>query len=209
MTSTRYFSPLLSIHITALAILGLCLPAITVTAFAEEQNFDDATELPKGYRAAKGDWKVVDGVLTGAELEADEHAAVLSFGGKNTDSKISFRVRFDGAEFFHLSLNHAKGHLFRVILDPKLGMSVNKDKDKKDPESKPIKLGARKGEISAGEWHDVTVIIKGETVSAKIDDGQAVEVSHPGLAMEKTGYRLIVSGKSVAVDDIKVSAVSE
>jgi hypothetical protein len=209
MISPRFLTHLLSFNFTWLAILGLCVPVFTATAIAEDQNFDDATELPKGYRAVKGEWKVIDGALTGAELKADEHAAVLNFGGKNTDSKISFRVRFNGAKFFHLSLNHAKGHLFRVILDPKLGLSINKDKDKKDPESKVIKLGSREGEISVGEWHDITVIISGKSVSAKIDDGQAVEVSHPGLAMEKTGYRLIVRGKSVAVDDIKVSAVSE
>jgi len=209
MNSSRFFTPLLSINFTWLAIVGLCLPVLTISASAGEENFDNATELPKGYRAAKGEWKVVDGVLTGAELEADKHAAVLSFGSKNTDSKISFRVRFDGAKFFHLSLNHAKGHLFRVILDPAYGLSIRKDKDKKDPESKPIKLGSREEPISVGEWHDITVIISGKSVSAKIDDGQAVEVSHPGLAMEKTGYRLIVRGKSVAVDDIKVSAVAE
>ena len=209
MKSCLSIAPRFIPRVTWLAILGLCLPVLTATTSAEEQNFDDITELPEGYRAVKGEWKVVDGILTGAELEADEHAAVLNFGSGNTDSKISFRVRFDGASFFHLSLNHAKGHLFRVILDPKSGLSVRKDKDKKDPKSKPIMLGSREGPISVGKWHDLTVIIKGRTVSARIDDGQAVEVSHPGLEMEKTGYRLIVRGKSVAVDDIKVSAISD
>jgi len=194
-----------------LSLRLLCLTTVLAftlgdNALALENDFDDATELPAGFKVAKGDWKVVDGALVGAELEADNHAAVLSFGPKNTDSEVRFKLRFDGAEFFHLSLNHSKGHLFRVIFHPDTGVSVNKDRNKKDPESKAIKLGARKGPISKGEWHDVVIKISGKSVSAKIDDGQAVDVSHPALATEKTGYRLIVRGSSVSVDDLKITA---
>jgi len=190
---------------------SFCITSVLVltlsgNALALEENFDASAELPTGFKVAKGDWKIVDGSLIGAELEADHHAAALSFGPKNTDSEIRFRFRLDGADFFHVSLNHAKGHLFRVIFDPTTGVSINKDKDKKDPDSKPIKLGARKGPISQGEWHNVVIKISGKNVSAKIDDGQAVDVSHPELATEKTGYRLIVKGSYVAVDDIKISA---
>ncbi len=194
-----------------ISLRSLCLTAAFALALGSnahgfEENFDDATELPAGFKIAKGDWKVADGALIGAELEADHHAAAISFGPKNTDSEIRFKFRLDGADFLHVSLNHAKGHLFRIIFDPETGVSINKDKDKKDPESKAIKLGARKGPISKGEWHDVVIKISGKNVSAKIDDGQAVDVSHPGLATEKTGYRLIVKGSSVTVDDIRITA---
>ena len=194
-----------------ISLHSLCLTSFLAlilggSAHAFEENFDAVTELPAGFKVAKGEWKVVDGALVGAELGADHHAAALGFGPKNTDSEIRFRFRFDGADFLHVSLNHAKGHLFRVIFAPDTGVSITKDKDKKDPASKAIKLGARKGPISKGEWHDVVIKISGKNVSATIDDGQAVDVSHPGLATEKTGYRLIVKGSSVAIDDIKITA---
>ena len=196
----------MKISLRSLCLTSVLALALGGSAHGFDENFDEATELPKGFKAAKGDWKVVDGALSGAELEADHHAAALSFGPRNTDSEIRLKFRFDGADFFHVSLNHSKGHLFRVIFHPDTGVSVTKDKNKKDPESKAIKLGARKGPISKGEWHDVVIKISGKNVSAKIDDGQAVEVSHPDLATEKTGYRFIVKGSSVTVDDIKITA---
>ena len=71
-------------------------------------------ELGKEWAAAKGDWKIVDGALSGAEMASDKHAAVVGFVRPNTDSVVGFRFKLDGTEWFSFSLNHAKGHLLRV-----------------------------------------------------------------------------------------------
>jgi hypothetical protein len=58
---------------------------------------------------------VIDGVLVGKELKADKHAAVLNFQKSNRNSVVRFSFKLDGeTKGFNFSLNHAKGHLFRV-----------------------------------------------------------------------------------------------
>ena len=45
----------------------------------------------------------------------------------------------------------------------------------------------------------------GENVTATLDDGKPLAVSHGGLKTEKTGYRLVLKGETVSVDDIRVT----
>lgn len=68
------------------------------------------TPLPQSWKAAKGDWTVVDGALKGSELPADKHGAVLRMAGPVPDFVIEYEFKFDGARATSLSINAVKDH---------------------------------------------------------------------------------------------------
>lgn len=185
----------------------LVLLALGFSSKAKEPVTVDfsSSELPEGWSGVKGDWNVVDGVLQGDEKESDQHAAVLMIPYRHTDSEISFRLRTGGVSMFALSYNHPKGHLFRASLSKgqvKLGM----DKDKKNPESKPVTLQAEKFEAAPDEWVKVTCKVNGDRAEVSFGD-VSLKGSHPDLVKEKTGFRLVVKGRGLAVDDVTYSDV--
>ena len=160
-------------------------------------------ELPKRFTANKGDWQIKDGALTGKEKKEDEHAAVLTLAEPNRNSLIQFSFKLDGASGFNLSLNHAKGHLFRIPITSD-GLSILRDKDKKDPNSKGETLGKAEGKFASGQWHTLLVEIKGDKVCVQADNGVKLEASHKELDVDKTGYRFVTRGQTLLLDDLKV-----
>lgn len=156
--------------------------------------------LPEGWSSLKGEWKVVDGALVGAELAADKHAAVFSIPDRHMDSVLRFRFRIDGAKGFHLSYNHPKGHLFRIRYADGTA-SLATDKDKKDPASKAETLATAAVSGKPGDWIEVTCEAQGNQVKVRFG-GAVLEGTHESLAKEKTGYRFVVQGDSVAFDDV-------
>ena len=166
------------------------------------QTFD--SEFSKPFVAVKGEWKIIDGVLVGKELKADKHAAVLNFQKSNRNSVVRFSFKLDGeTKGFNFSLNHAKGHLFRVNVTPE-AMSVNLDKDKKDPASKAVVLGTAKGKFEQGKWYTMQVEMQGEKVVAQTDNGLSVEATHASLDTDKPNYRFVMKGDSLSIDDLQI-----
>jgi len=158
------------------------------------------------WTVAKGDWQPRDGALVVREKKEDKHPAVLGFGKPHRDSALRCAFKFDGAKMLGLSLNSVKGgHLFRVTFTPQ-GVSLNKDKDKKDPQSKGVVLAKADGNFADGKWHTVLLEMKGAEVVVQTDGGVTLKGSDPALDVEKTGYRLVMSGESLLVDDVKVWA---
>lgn len=205
-------------RIPCVAVLVIaCLP--TVPAMAEKNanlhpklgavgsptislTFDEA--LPDSAVAVKGQWQVVDGVLVAKELAADKHAAVLNYQKKNRDSVIRFSFKFDGTTSgMHFSLNHAKGHLFRVIVTP-TGLTINLDKDKKDPSSKAVAIATAKGTFEQGKWYTMLVEMRGDEVAVQTDNGLSVSASHTSLDTDKPNYRFVMRGDSLSIDDLQI-----
>ena len=167
-----------------------------------EASLDNGS-LEKPWAVAKGDWVIKDGSIVGKEKVEDKHNAVLALNLPKRDSVIRFSFKMEGSKLFHLSFNHAKGHLFRVQVTPD-GLSVNLDKDKKDEKSKAIVLGKSMIAFASGEWHTMQVEINGEKVIIQSDNGAKVEAMSPALNVDKTGYRFVVKGESLLLDDLKV-----
>ena len=84
------------------------------------------------------------------------------------------------------------------------GLAINKDKDKNDPASKPQVLGKKEGKFPKGEWQTLQIEIVGDKVAVQADNGVKLEVSHPALAVEKTGYRFVMRGSTLLIDDVTV-----
>lgn len=166
-----------------------------------EDGFD-AASLGKTWVVNKGDWQVKDGAVVGRMKKSDNHAAVMLLSAPNRNSIIRFSFKFDDSKGFNLSYNSAKGHLFRILVTPE-GLTVNKDKDKKDAKSKNEVMATAKGRIAAAEWHTMQVEVQGTKASVQTDFGLQAEVSNSALDVDKTGYRF-VTGSSVTIDDVKV-----
>jgi hypothetical protein len=171
-----------------------------------KENFDaskEAPKLPKGWVANKGEFQVREGSIAGWEKKEDMHAAVLTLQKPFKNSVLRFSFKRDGVTGFNVSFNHAKGHLFRIMINDD-GLVVNKDKDKKDDASKPRMLGKADAAFPMGQWHTLQVEIVGDHVVVQADNGALVDVRHAGLDVEKTGYRFVARGSTLWLDDIKV-----
>ena len=164
-------------------------------------------ELGKLWVAAKGEWKIKDGAIVAKELKSDEHAAVLTCRQKNRDSVVRFSFRLDGStKGFNFSLNHAQGHLFRVVVAP-TGLTVRTDKDKKDASIKSELVGRAKGKFEQGKWYTLQVEMVGDKVVAMTDNGLKVTGQNARLDTEKPNYRFVMRGESLSIDDLKIWAV--
>ena len=163
----------------------------------------DATALGKNWSAAKGDWQPREGTLVGKEKKEDKHPAVLMLAQPNRNSAIRFAFKLDGVKSMALSLNSAKGHLFRVTIQPE-SLVINKDKDKKDPASKTEVLGKAAAKFGDGQWHTLLVEMQGANVAVQTDNGVKLAATNAGLDVDKTGYRFVTAGASLLVDDVKV-----
>ena len=177
-------------------------PSIAKPGTATVDESFAASELGKLWTVAKGNWKVRDGVLVGSEKKEDSHAAVLTLSQKNHDSIIRFSFKFDGTDNLSLSYNHAGGHLFRVNI-AKDGVTVMKDGDKKDTSIKAAQMGKAEAKFEQGKWYTMLVEVQGTKVSVQTDNGVKISAAHDALNVDKTGYRFVVRGASVALADVK------
>lgn len=177
--------------------------SISVGILAAETVVSDdfsGSQLSGKWNVAKGSWTLSEGKLKGVELDADKHAAVATYAAPHTDSKVTFTSQLAGSTGFHLSFNHAKGHLFRVIVTEK-EVSVRTDKDKKDPASVSEVIGKTGLLTRQGETHTLTCETSGDRISLQIDGKEVVSGRHSALTSPKTGYRLVVQGTGVLFDD--------
>jgi hypothetical protein len=182
-------------------------PAITTPgkSLLEAHFKNGALEAP--WTIAKGDWMVQDGAIVGKEKASDNHNAVLFLKLPARDSVIRFSYKLDGANKFELSYNEAKGHLFRVLVET-ASLSVVRDRDKKDEASKREPLAKTAAALPAGEWHTMLVEVEGEQVEVQTDDGAKVELKNPDVNVDKTGYRFVMHGASLLLDDVRVWEVA-
>lgn len=166
------------------------------------EGFDSAS-LPQTWTTTKGEWKPVDGALVGKELKTDMHAGVIAVGGKHRDSIVRLSFQLGGVKQFSVSLNKEQGHLFRVVINEQ-GISLVKDPNKKDPKSKPVTLSKANGAFKPNEWYTIQLEIVGDKVTVQTDNGLKVEGQNAELNTDKVGYRFVVSGESVKLDDLMV-----
>lgn len=209
MTCRISFVVLLAALLTPIAIAekNISLAPRIAEPGTPQVNETFENPLASPLTAVKGQWEVVDEILIGKELESDKHAAVLNYQLKNRNSVVRFSFRLDGTtKGFNLSLNHAKGHLFRVIVSP-TALSVNLDKDKKDPTSKTVVLGSAEGRFQQKTWYTMQVEIQGDRVVAQTDNGLLVEATHPTLDTDKPNYRFVMKGDSLSLDDLRIREI--
>lgn len=155
-----------------------------------------------GWRVAKGKWENVDGALKGTEIKADMHGAVARYPLEFKDVIIQYDVRVDGCKMTTLSINDAKEHVCRVLIN-KDGFTAQKDDHDHAGPDKAVKFGTAKMDIKPGEWKTVVMEIKGKEMVAHID-GKAVAGADDMIDVSKANFGFTVSGESASFRNLKV-----
>jgi len=163
----------------------------------------DGQQLGSHWKVNKGQWQPEAGALVGREQKEDQHAAVVTLARPFTNAAIRFSFQCDGATGFNLSFNHAKGHLFRILIAED-SLAILKDRDKKDAASRPATLARQKVSLPSGQWHTLLVEVHGDRVVVHTEQGVEVAAADPALAVEKTGYRFVTRAGPLRIDDVTV-----
>lgn len=157
-----------------------------------ENKLNDGAGAP--WKAAKGKWEAVDGVLRGSELEADMHGAVNRLPNKLQDFVIEYEFKFSGARTTSLSINAIKDHMARINITPK---SVTIQRDDNDHEGPDKAIVFARFPVDLGDgWHKVRMEMVGDKMLGKVDDLVAWGASDL-FKTEKAAPGFTVGGASV------------
>lgn len=163
----------------------------------------DAGELSKEWSQIRGEWKVVDGEVVGKELKSDKHAAVFHCLRKNRNSIVRFSFKLNGANEFHFSLNHKRGHLFRAIVSGN-SLIVRTDGDKRDKSVKSQLIGKASGTFEQNKWYTMQIEMVDDKVAVTTDNGLKVSGQNARLNTDKPNYRFILKDEFLVIDDVKI-----
>jgi hypothetical protein len=179
-------------------------PATLMAAPGKLLVSDDLAALAKPWAAGKGKWTPADGGgLRGAEVAADKHGAVMRRPVPFKDAVIQYSFRLDGAKQTSLSINMAKGHLCRVLVN-KDGLTVRKDDADHEGPDKAATLDTKKLTVEPGTWHTLVVELVGKEMVATLDGKHTAFGGHDALAADKANVGLTVAGESAAFKDFRV-----
>ncbi|MBI4902957.1 MAG: hypothetical protein HY820_04930 [Acidobacteria bacterium] len=168
-----------------------------------EDDFSGTT-LAEGWKVAKGKWQATGGAVLGVELAADKHAAVIRRDLKMKDAVVESRLRMEpGAKMAAISINGAGGHLCRVTLRPDM-VIVQKDKMNAKATEPAVVLAKMPMKVSNDKWYKITMEMRGNKLTARIDDGQPFGGEHSSINLEKTNIGLPVAGEGVWFDYLRV-----
>lgn len=167
-------------------------------------SFADA--LPKAWRAGKGTWVVEGGALRGTEVATDKHQAVVRRTLAFADAIVTFSFRLDRAKQISLSINDAKEHVCRLVINPR-GFVVQKDDHDHDGPDKPVVFARVPMTLAPDGWHTAVVELRGGEMLAQIDGGEHVGFGgHELLDRPKANLGLTVAGGPAEFRDFKVVA---
>ncbi len=205
--------PLPSLKPLALILAALCSLGFGRAFAADPQTLmtergkvllsDDLKEASKDWRAAKGKWEAVDGALRGSEIPEDKHGAVTRHALSFTNAVIQYSFKLDGAKGTTLSINDAKEHLCRVMINPN-GFIVQKDDHDHDGPDKAVVFQKIETPIAAGEWHTLVVEILGKEMLASLDGQKVGFGEHEMIAEAKANLGFTVAGQSASFKDLRV-----
>lgn len=163
---------------------------------------DSFSEIGGEWRTSKGEWKAVEGALSGMELEADDHAAVMKKAMPVKDVVVEFSVKLGDTKNMSFSMDDAKDHVCRVSVTPAGFQARKDDNDHEGPDvAKPFNNVASK--LDPEEWHTVRVEILGDQMVAQVGEDVSMG-SDPLLATEKAKWGFTVAGGPVMIKDLKV-----
>lgn len=159
-------------------------------------------EWTAGWRLRPGKWEFSDGAMKGAELKADMHGAVARYPFKFKDAIIQYDVRLDGCKTTTFSVNDAKAHVCRVLLN-KDGFRAQKDDHDHDGPDKPKPFNMVAVPPTPGTWLTVLIEIKGDEMVATIN-GQSSSGADPLIGTEKANFGFTVAGESASFRNLRV-----
>lgn len=164
---------------------------------------DFARPLSPEWRSAKGKWEIADGALRGAERKVDMHGAVTRHALPYRNVVIQYSFKLDGTRQTSLSINDAKGHCCRVVINP-TGFTVQKDSHDKNVTDKAAVLQRVETPIKPGEWHTVVVELLGKEMLARVDGGPVAYGANDTIDVDKANFGLTVAGEAASFKNLRV-----
>jgi hypothetical protein len=192
-------------------------PQTLMTLRSDVVLTDDLSGLAKEtWKAANGDWQIVGGALQGAEVAANRHPATYRRDFKFQDAVIEFQFKLVGARLVTFSLNNAKGHVARVLIDPKGFYARRDDHDRTGPD-KAVNFNHVKTRLEPDRWYTMLIEIRGSEMLARLITDDAVT---PKLMMvsygeaeliggTKTNFGFTVSGATASFRNLRLSQALE
>ncbi len=157
----------------------------------------------KAWRVLKGKWETADGATRGAELKADMHGAVIRANLPFRNAVIQYSFMLQGAKTTTFSINDAKGHNSRVVINAG-GFTARKDDHDHAGPDQAVVLQRVKRPISEGRWHTLVIEVNGPEFLARLDEKPIAFGSHPAIDVDKTNVGLTVGGESVSFKNLRV-----
>lgn len=201
-----------AILLSSLFLSGACFGQPPANSeLVVDETFEGKSLDAKTWKVGVGSWKVADGVLTGAEVPADKHAAALRRVVETQNAVYELKFRFTGqAKAFHFGFDPAKGelkkkgHLFSVVVTPE-SWKIMKHADKNDVKANPNKnLAVSKTPFATNQWYSLKVTTWGSYVTAVIDGTETLKASDPEFSVRKPTLVFRCVGDGVQVSDLKV-----
>lgn len=170
--------------------------------------------------------QIKDNVLQIRRTKGSDHGASVKTAAEFTDAVITLRFRLEGENKFSVNMNdpelktvHA-GHICKVevgpegvtIQDQKTGSMNLKIRDQRlakklTPETKKLLATKQKtfpAKTAAGDWHDLAIEVKGETISVAIDKNTIGEFTSEGLGHSPKRNIALAVNVAVDIDDVVV-----
>jgi hypothetical protein len=135
-----------------------------------ESKLDEAPAAP--WKAAKGKWELVNGVMRGSELVADKHGAVTRLPNQLQDFVLEYEFKFEGARTTSLSINAVKDHMARITLSPK-SITIQRDDNDHEGPDKAVVFARFAADLKPGTWHKVRLEMVGDKMYGQVDDLKA------------------------------------
>jgi hypothetical protein len=187
---------------SALAVQAADKPLLAVPGkVIYESKLDTAPAAP--WKAAKGKWELVDGVMRGSEKPEDMHGAVTRLPNKLADFVIEYEFKFEGGKSTSLSVNAVKDHMARISITPK-SVTVQRDDNDHEGPDKAVVFARFPADLSPGTWHKVRMEMVGDTMLGKVDDLTGWGSSDL-FKQDRMAPGFTVAGQSVDFRNLKIS----
>lgn len=162
------------------------------------------SEIGSDWRQAFGEWSGGEEGLSGAELAADDHGAVMKKAMPLKDVVIEYDVMLGETTSAMFGIDDSKDHVCRVTLTANSFQARKDDNDHEGPDvAKPFNTVNE--EFATDEWHTVTIELLGEEMVAHTGEGEVVSLgSDPLLATEKAKWGFVVSGPTAKFRDLNI-----
>ena len=188
----------------ALALLSLISASAVHAADARVVAMPDLkSPLPAEWAVQKGTWEVKDGVITAAELPDQKHAAVLWHKVPLQAGAVECEFMLDGAKVLILGCDGDK-HVGRVVITP-TWMRILDDSTEVKGKTPSTKLAETKLDLKPGQWYTLRYEWDGDRMAATLGD-KHVEGANANLAKKKARWWFAVSGQSMKIRNVKVTA---
>ncbi|MDF1825563.1 MAG: hypothetical protein P1U68_13030 [Verrucomicrobiales bacterium] len=148
-----------------------------------------------------GKWEATSTGLTGAEVEADNHAAVFKRSQPLKDVIIEFDIKIGESKSAMFGID-GNGHLCRLTMSQQLFQAKKDDSDKAGPDTARM-FNAVEADFETDEWQTVRIELLGEEMLAQAGDYISMG-SDPALAGEKAKWGFVVSGESVGFRNLSI-----